>query len=110
MLSHSLVGWVDGNDGFYIPLVAGEEYFSGREPGGGCRFRAGRGRPVDIAGSTATASPILPRPRHVCVKTAHNGAFQKHKLTEFLPEALWAEVIESVVSGLSGRHRRVWPN
>jgi hypothetical protein len=28
------------------------------------------------------------------------------QLTEFLPEALWAEMIESVVSGLSGRHRR----
>jgi len=40
------------------PLEAGVEYFSGREPGGGCRFKAGRGRPVDIAGSTATASPI----------------------------------------------------
>jgi hypothetical protein len=40
------------------PLEAGVEYFSGREPGGGCRFKAGRGRPLDIAGSTATASPI----------------------------------------------------
>lgn len=30
----------------------------------------------------------------------------KTRLTEFLPEALWAEMIESVVSGLSGRHRR----
>jgi hypothetical protein len=39
------------------PLVAGVEYFSGREPGGGCRFMVGRGRPLDIAGSTATASP-----------------------------------------------------
>ena len=34
------------------------------------------------------------------------GVFKKkHKLTEFLPEALWAEMIESVVSDLSGRHR-----
>ena len=40
------------------PLEAGVEYFSGREPGGGCRFKAGRGRPLDIAGSTATASPL----------------------------------------------------
>jgi hypothetical protein len=55
-------------------LVAGVEYFSGREPGGGCRFRAGRGRPLDIAGSTATASPILPRPTRVCYnKTAQIG-------------------------------------
>jgi len=43
------------------PLVAGVEYFSGREPGGGCRFTAGRGRPLDIAGSTATASPVTPK-------------------------------------------------
>lgn len=27
-------------------------------------------------------------------------------LTEFLPETLRAKMIESVVSGLSGRHRR----
>jgi hypothetical protein len=30
----------------------------------------------------------------------------KTQLTEFLPEALWTEMIESVVSGLSARHRR----
>jgi hypothetical protein len=44
---------------FQKPLLAGVEYFSGREPGGGCRFMVGRGRPLDIAGSTATALPIL---------------------------------------------------
>ena len=27
-------------------------------------------------------------------------------LTKFLPEAFWAEMIECVVSDLSGRHRR----
>ena len=78
------------------------EYFSGREPGGGCRCTAGRGRPLDIAGSTATASPIHPSRR---VKTARNVRYLKTQLTEFLPEPLWAEMIECVVSGLSGRHR-----
>jgi hypothetical protein len=51
--------WVMENDDL-LPLVAGVEYISGREPGGGCRFTAGRGRPLDIAGSTATASPSHP--------------------------------------------------
>ena len=41
------------------------------------------------------------------------GVPKTPRLTEFLPEALWAEMIESVVSNLSGRHRRskieFWP-
>jgi hypothetical protein len=82
------------------PLEAGVEYFSGREPGGGCRFTEGRGRPLDIAGSTATASPIATRRCQECTTQ-----FRK-TLTEFLPEALGAEMIEGVVGGLSGRHRR----
>lgn len=76
--------WVgDGNDDFYIPLVAGVEYVSGREPGGGCRFTAGRGRPLDIAGSTATASPISPPPRDTRVKDSAQWAFQKHNSRNF---------------------------
>jgi hypothetical protein len=39
------------------------------------------------------------------VKTAHNGRTKNTRLTEFLPEALWVEMIEGVVSDLSGRHR-----
>lgn len=58
------------------PLVAGVEYVSGREPGGGRRFTAGRGRPLDIAGSTATASPIKTRRRR-CQAHTHEGQ-EKH--------------------------------
>jgi len=55
---------------------------------------------VDIAGSTATASPIyreMLRQRITWVPVK--------KLTEFLPEALWAEMIECVVGSLSACHR-----
>lgn len=85
------------------PLVAGVEYFSGREPGGGCRFKDGRGRPLDIAGSTATASPIAARRARQETLNMIQG---EKTLTKFLPKALRAKMIESVVSGLSGRHRR----
>lgn len=90
------------------------EYFSGREPGGGCRFTVGRGRPLDIAGSTATASPVLPPETRRVKDSAHEPKTSPPQLTKFLPEALWAEMIEGVVSDLSGRHRRFskiesWP-
>lgn len=40
------------------PLVAGVEYFSGREAGGGQRLRFGKGRPEEISGFTTTTSPV----------------------------------------------------
>ena len=80
--------------------MAGVEYFSGREPGGGCRFRLGRGRPLDIAGSTATASPT----RDFNDKFGAQQWVVRH--TEFLPKTLRAEMIESMVSDPLGGHRR----
>lgn len=40
----------------------------------------------------------------VTMSRVHNA--DQETLTEFLPEALRAEMIEGVVGGLSGRHRR----
>ena len=39
------------------PFVAGVEYFSGLEPGGGKRWIPWMGRPLEISGFTTTASP-----------------------------------------------------
>jgi hypothetical protein len=82
------------------PLVAGLEYLSGREPGGGCRFRVGRGRPLDISGSTATASPAQGFNDEFSAQQSEN------RPTEFLPKALRAEMIKSMVSDPLGGHRR----
>lgn len=76
------------------------EYFSGRDPGGGCRFKAGRGRPLDIAGSTATASPTRG------VKDDFGAQKGRDKPTEFLPKTLRAKMIKSMVSDPLGGHRR----
>lgn len=40
-----------------IPFVAGVEYFSGRDAGGGKRWIEARGRPVDISGLITVTSP-----------------------------------------------------
>lgn len=42
----------------HVPLVAGVEYFSGLEPGGGNRWRLAIGRPLEMFGSTARTSPV----------------------------------------------------
>ncbi len=60
----------------------------------------GRGRPLDIAGSTATASPTRDINDEFRAKKSGN------RLTEFLPKALWVEMIKSMVSGPLGGHRR----
>lgn len=60
----------------------------------------GSGRPLDIAGSTATASPTQDF-------NDEFGAQQSgDRPTKFLPKALRAEVIKSMVSDPLGGHRR----
>ena len=43
-----------------MPIVAGVEYFSGLDAGGGYRCWVEIGRPLDISGLTATTSPVNP--------------------------------------------------
>jgi hypothetical protein len=42
------------------PIVAGVEYFSGLDAGGGYRCAEAIGRPLDISGLTATTLPVNP--------------------------------------------------
>jgi hypothetical protein len=42
------------------PIVAGVEYFSGLDAGGGYRCAEAIGRPLDISGLTATTPPVKP--------------------------------------------------
>lgn len=44
-------------DRTHSPFVAGVEYFSGLDPGGGYLLMFAMGRPVDISGFTTTTSP-----------------------------------------------------
>ena len=75
--------------GYLAPLVAGVEYFSGREAGGGKRLALGRGRPLEISGLTETTSPGQSQQRIT--------GLAKRVITEFLPEALWAQMVQAGV-------------
>lgn len=48
-----------GSTQIVAPLVAGVEYFSGLEPGGGNLFMPCNGRPLEISGLTTIASPRM---------------------------------------------------
>lgn len=79
------------------PFVAGVEYSSGREPGGGYLLSPAIGIPEEISGFTTTASPAL-------TLLANNSMCWELVRTKLFPEALGVDVVEGRLSCFPCRH------